>query len=104
MCGGVEVGLRHREKGFHEKIMSDIGPEILSLSMTTNPVLCRILATILSEAGSESHCATRLSPTFSVILSFSGGILHIGSQNHVYKQCVVICYVGIMWVLYTAML
>jgi len=30
--------LPHRGKGFHEKIMYNAGLEILSLSMTTNPV------------------------------------------------------------------
>ena len=81
------MGADHREKGFHEKIMSDVGLEILSLSMTTNPVLYRIMATILSVAGSESCCTTRLSP---FILSFSGGILHMGRKNHVNKQVVII--------------
>ena len=80
----------HYRKGIHDKILSDACTRILSLSRIGS---CKI---ILSYAGLwpqsclmqdqnpvEQQNFVLLSP---VILSFPGGILHVGRQNHVNKN------------------
>ena len=53
----------HRGKGFHEKIMYNAGLEILSLSMTTNPVWCRIRILLHNKTSSFYPVSSRRNPS-----------------------------------------